>query len=69
MVDLFTYEGAQAQELAINAVKHCLQEVSLAGIFTVKQLQQLMKKTEEKDIIMTECVEQTASREERPCTD
>lgn len=38
VVDLFPYEGTQAQELAVDAVQHRLQEVALPRVFRVKQI-------------------------------
>lgn len=38
IIDLFPYEGAQAQELAVDAVQHRLQEVALARVFRIEQI-------------------------------
>lgn len=41
VVDLAADVGAEAEELAVDPVEDCLQEVSFSGILAVKQLQQL----------------------------
>lgn len=41
VVDLPADVGAQTQELSVDPVEDRFQEVSLSGILTVKQLQQL----------------------------
>ncbi len=41
VVDLLADEGAQAQELAVDAVQDGLEEVALAGILTVEQIQDI----------------------------
>lgn len=38
---MFANEGTQAQEFSIDAMQDGFQEVSLPGVFSVKQLQQL----------------------------
>lgn len=41
VVDLLPDEGSEAEELAVDAVQDCLQEVTLSGVFTIKKLQEL----------------------------
>lgn len=43
IVDLLPYEGSQPQELSINPMQDCLQEVPLPRVLAVKQLQELKK--------------------------
>ena len=39
VVDLLAYVGPQAQELAVDSMQDCLQEVTFAWIFAVEQRQ------------------------------
>ncbi len=39
VVDLFPDKGSQAQKLSVNPMQDCLEEISLAGIFAVEELQ------------------------------
>lgn len=41
VVDLFSYEGAEAQEFSVNTMKHSFQKVTFARIFRIEQFQQL----------------------------
>lgn len=41
IVDLFAYEGAQSQELSIDAVQDRFQKVTFTWIFWIEQLEQL----------------------------
>ncbi len=41
IVDLFADEGSESEELAVDTVQHGLEEVSLARVLAVEQLQQL----------------------------
>ena len=44
MVDLPAYVGAQSEELAVDSVQDGLEEVPLAWVLAVKQLQHLQHK-------------------------
>lgn len=46
VVNLLPDERSQPQELPINPMQDCLQEVALSGIFTIKKLQELEKKSD-----------------------
>lgn len=48
VVDLLPDERAQPQELAVNAMQHCLEKVALTRILRVEQLQQLQKRERER---------------------
>lgn len=41
IVDLFSYEGAQSQELPVDTMEHSFKEVTFTWIFRVEKLQQL----------------------------
>lgn len=41
VVDLFSYEGAEAQEFSVYTMKHSFQKVTFTRIFRVEQFQQL----------------------------
>ena len=41
MVNLFSNVGSKSQELPINPMQDCLEEIPLPWILTVKQLKQL----------------------------
>ncbi len=43
VVDVFADEGAEAEELAVDAVEDGLEEVPLPRVLRVKQLQQLQR--------------------------
>lgn len=38
IIDLFPYKSAQPQELAVDAVQHRLEEITLARVFWVEQI-------------------------------
>lgn len=41
VIDRSTDEGAQIQEFAVDSMERCFEEISLAWIFTIEQLEQL----------------------------
>lgn len=41
IVDLFSNEGAQSQELSVDAMEHGFQKVAFARVFRVEKLEQL----------------------------
>lgn len=55
VVDLFPDEGSQAEELAVDAMQHGLEEVALARVFAVEQLQQLTIKKKKKKHLRATC--------------
>lgn len=44
IIYLFAYERPQAEKLAVDAMQHGLEEVTLPGVLAVEQLEQLQYK-------------------------
>lgn len=62
VVDLFSYEGAEAQEFSVNTMKHSFQKVTFTRIFRVEQFQQLKRGENETGLVGAAWTRQLRSR-------